>query len=545
MPPSARGSLATLILLALASLLPSPAAAHLSLLSSEPADGVHLTTVPSEIRLRFSEPVELAFTRLELLGPDGTPVELSEPGVAPGEPNVLVVRIEGSVAPGPHTIAWRTTSADGHPVRGRIGFTVDEEAEGLAAATAEQPPADDSPVHHDPALFPEGHGFTAGSPGYVVVRWLTFVGLLGVIGIVAFQLLVLGLVRRGREPEGILLLGLTRGRSALLGIAFSLLLVGAVLARLYAQSVALHGAGEAIDGAAISAILTRTTWGTGWLLQAVASVVVLVGFVLAWHRTPEPPLPVNRRSGHSGDSPLHAGDSGRGGAGYGTVAASAGVATDPAVERDPALHGSTESRGGAGMNLGWALAAIGAVVLAFTPALAGHAVATPARTWLAVLSDGIHVLGAGGWLGSLLAVVAVGIPAAMRLGPARRGPAVAAMVNAFSPTALFFAAVVTATGVLSATFHMGAFADLWQSDYGRTLLLKIGVLSLLFGTGAYNWRRVRPSLGDDAGGHRLRRSASVELAVGVVVLLVTAVLVATPPPLDPEPAADHTLTAPS
>jgi putative copper export protein len=43
---------------------------------------------------------------------------------------------------------------------------------------------------------------------------------------------------------------------------------------------------------------------------------------------------------------------------------------------------------------------------------------------------------------------------------------------------------------------------------------------------------VRPALGDDAGTARLRRSAAAELAVGALVLLATAVLVATPTPVD-------------
>lgn len=145
------------------------------------------------------------------------------------------------------------------------------------------------------------------------------------------------------------------------------------------------------------------------------------------------------------------------------------------------------------------LASIGAVVLAFTPALAGHAAAVSDYTALATLSDGLHIIGAGGWLGSLLAVLTVGIPVAMRLGRDKRGQAIAVLVHAFSPTALVFAALVTATGVLSAAFHLGSLADLWQSTYGRTLLLKLGVLSLVFGTGAYNWLRVQPALGEDEG----------------------------------------------
>jgi len=534
---STRGAVAALVLVLVAAALPTPAAAHLWLRSSEPADGAHLDAVPREIRMRFSEPVELAFTRLELLGPGGSRVPLGEFAVPTGEPSVLVVAIDGLIEPGAYTIVWRTTSADGHPVNGRIGFSVDAEAEGLEERVADEPAAA-APLHHDPEIFPDEGGFTAGSPGFVVVRWLTFVGLLGVIGIVAFKLLVLSSVRRARVTEALPLLApLTRG-SATLGLAFSFLLVAAVLARLYAQALALHGPGEALDWAAISAILNRTTWGVGWLLQAAATLVALAGFTVARHQSRgDARYVVGAADSHPRtDAPRAEAAAVSGDAQGGTT--SGGVATDVA-EHEIAAQDERSGADGSGIGIGWALAALGVVMLAFTPALGGHAVATPDRTWLAVLSDGLHVLGAGGWLGSLLAVVAIGIPVAMHLGREGRGRAVAALVNAFSPTALFFAVIVTATGVLSASFHLGSFADLWQSDYGRTLLLKIGVLSLLFATGAYNWLRVRPALGSEDGARRLRRSASLELGVGVVVLLVTAVLVATPPPMDMERATDQ------
>ena len=61
-------------------------------------------------------------------------------------------------------------------------------------------------------------------------------------------------------------------------------------------------------------------------------------------------------------------------------------------------------------------------------------------------------------------------------------------------------------------------------DSLRALLAGVAAL------GFYNWRRVLPTLGDDAATHRLRRSARVELGLGLVVLLVTAVLVALPTP---------------
>lgn len=183
---------------------------------------------------------------------------------------------------------------------------------------------------------------------------------------------------------------------------------------------------------------------------------------------------------------------------------------------------------------GWWLATLGAIALAFTPALSGHAASTPRYAFLAVASDATHVIGASGWLGSLLIVVIVGIPAAFRLERDQRDAAVAALVNAFSPTALAFAAITVLTGVFAAWLHVGAITNLWETEYGRTLLLKLGVLSVVALTGAYNWLRVRPALGTPQSTGRLKRSATVELVVASLVLAVTAVLVATPTAMDEE-----------
>ena len=108
-------------------------------------------------------------------------------------------------------------------------------------------------------------------------------------------------------------------------------------------------------------------------------------------------------------------------------------------------------------------------------------------------------------------------------------------MRAFSPVALVCAGLTAATGVLSAWVHLPALDALWTTRYGWFLLGKLALLSLVAALGAYNWRRVAPALGDATGSVRLRRSARAELAVGGAVLLVTAILVATPTPLDGMP----------
>ena len=170
---------------------------------------------------------------------------------------------------------------------------------------------------------------------------------------------------------------------------------------------------------------------------------------------------------------------------------------------------------------GWAGAALAALVLAATPALSGHAVGSERLTGLAVAADTLHVLAGGVWLGSL-AILTATLPAS----PATA----AAAVRAFSPVALAAAGIVVASGGFASWLHLGAVDALWRTGYGRMLVVKLALFALVAAVGAYNWRRMLPRLDAPDGLGRLRGSARAELAVALLVLLATAVLVATPLP---------------
>lgn len=177
----------------------------------------------------------------------------------------------------------------------------------------------------------------------------------------------------------------------------------------------------------------------------------------------------------------------------------------------------------------WAMASISAIVLAVTPALAGHAAASPRFTSLLIASDFLHVLGGASWLGSLLSVMVIGVPISLTLTDAARWQSVAALVNAFSPVALFSAGIVVVSGVIASLVHVQHLAGLWQTSYGRILLLKLALVALTLMTGAYNFRRVQPQLIREDGTARLRRSAVLELGLGFLILVVTGFLTGTSP----------------
>lgn len=452
-----------------------PVAGHSGLMRASPASGETVRTVPHELRLTFSESVEPAVARVELSGPRG-PVEIGTLSLHPDSSGVLIAPLQGLLAPGEHTVSWQVVGSDGHPVRGQYTFIIAQDAEGLASPDPVPPsPAQPAAPATEPTRSAAApHGFDAGSPAYAAIRWLGFIGLLGVVGAVSFRLIVLPLARIRQPALGEWLLAPAAARAALLGLGLAALLCLAAVLRLAAQSYALHG--EIAPHP--TALLLHTGWGTAWLVQALGAVLALVGFGMGWR----------------------------------------------------------------GWRVGWGIATAGALIASLSAGLAGHAAAVPRQPVLAPLADGLHVLGAGGWLGTLLILLAVGVPAALAGGSAQRGSAIATLVNAFSPAALAFAALVVATGAFGAWLHVGSLPALWGTAYGRTLLGKLALFALVLGLGAYNWRRVRPSLGrEEAAGH-LRRSASTELVVGALLLAVTAALVAIPtphePPMDAEPAPE-------
>jgi copper transport protein len=167
-----------------------------------------------------------------------------------------------------------------------------------------------------------------------------------------------------------------------------------------------------------------------------------------------------------------------------------------------------------------------AVALADTFADAGHSSIND-NYGLALLSDGAHVLAMATWLGGLVLLVAIVL---------RRHPDVLPdLLPRFSTVALGCLAVIVCTGAYQAIRTVGYWPALTETAYGRLVLVKIGALVVIVGLG-YAARRfvVEHYEAQDGatGPDRLaafRRGLAVEVGMGVAVLVVTSILVATLP----------------
>jgi methionine-rich copper-binding protein CopC len=96
---------------------------HLRLTASSPAKDTVLTAAPTRLVLTYSQEPQVRLSSITLTGPAGA-VALSPVVADSADKNKLVARVTGAMAPGAYTIAWRTASSDGHPIRGEIPFSI-------------------------------------------------------------------------------------------------------------------------------------------------------------------------------------------------------------------------------------------------------------------------------------------------------------------------------------------------------------------------------------------------------------------------------------
>jgi copper transport protein len=176
--------------------------------------------------------------------------------------------------------------------------------------------------------------------------------------------------------------------------------------------------------------------------------------------------------------------------------------------------------------------------LCVTPALAGHA-STLDPGWLLVPANVVHVTSMAVWVGGV-AMLLFALPAATRvLDRGDRSLMLATCVARFSAIALVAVGALVASGTAQAIVELDAFSDLTGTAFGRSILIKIGLLAALIGLGAWNRQRARPRLralaaeraAPGAVGVALRRSLRAEIVLMVVVLSVTAALVSYAPPV--------------
>ncbi|MFV0307718.1 MAG: copper resistance CopC/CopD family protein [Desertimonas sp.] len=151
-------------------------------------------------------------------------------------------------------------------------------------------------------------------------------------------------------------------------------------------------------------------------------------------------------------------------------------------------------------------------------ALEGHSRAESPAV-VAMSSDAVHLVAGAIWLGGLTVLTVLW----RRSAPAAH---LTAMVRRFSTAAAICVAAVTATGLVLGVMILPELSALWRTGYGRTLLIKVGLVAVVAGVGGLNRYVLLPRLRDgDRGRRSLFRLVGTETLLLVAVVIVAGFLV--------------------
>lgn len=121
------------ILLTVATMLAgaTPALAHTSLVSSDPANGAVIQAAPVTLTLTFTDSMQADFSTVTVTGQDGAGATVEE---LRSDGDAVVVTVAPLTRSGRYDVGYRVLSQDGHPVTGTVAFTLQLPAQSGAAA---------------------------------------------------------------------------------------------------------------------------------------------------------------------------------------------------------------------------------------------------------------------------------------------------------------------------------------------------------------------------------------------------------------------------
>ena len=457
---------------------PAPQAlGHAVVKEITPDDSGRVNASPDQVVVRFSEPVQLLQPGdLQVVDATGNPVSSGPGRVRAADASVIEVPVRDGLPPGTYTTRWRVVSADGHIIPGAAVFAVG-----------------DVPMAPPYLGGPGGaSGPTETSAWAVTARWVELVGIGGLVALLVFRLLVWRAAWRPPAP-----MPASQRDSALSWardawwIGFGALALVALLGEAAVLVVKTAGSlgtsvwGALGDPAGIVRVLADTRFGDLLQIRTLALFVVFalgVWRFLAEYRTDAAPAPAQADGGWR-----------------------------------PML-----------LMLVTALVALGSI------SAQGHA-STTALPELQVPMDALHAAMASAWVGGL-AIVAVYLLRLPKVAGEGGRTAAGLALSRFSALAVLAVALLVVSGVVRAFGQMTSPADLWESPYGWTILVKVGLL-VVASVLALRSRRIVSALRRRGGTPNaatlalVRRSAWAETGITLVVVAFSALLVGQVPPI--------------
>jgi copper transport protein len=447
----------------------APALAHANLVEASPPQGGEVSKPPGRVELRFSEPVDAEFDPVVVRNGDGVRVDKGEASVDPEDARVVLAGLE-KLPEGSYTVKWRVTSIDGHVVEGRYDFAV-------AAAGEDQSSGDDRGSGENTSQAAGTH--SGHHAGHDDGR---------------------GAGEAASPDQGDTVPEPAAGRAADIShgltLAATAFLAGLGPFAVFVWLPASRQSGERGSGA----IRSFGVLACGLLLAlAVAGVGELSSYAV---RASGQPLSTELFSQTLLDSRVGA-----------VWLVRLGLAL--------LVSASITAAAGSGRTWPWWAATGTSAMLLMTLTGLSHAAATGRP--LPLLADWTHAVAAAVWMGGLLGFAVALFSGPLRwLATDRQKKLRERSVRRFSVVATTAVVILACTGLYAAVLHVPSPQALLATPYGRALVAKLVLLTLLLAVGASNFLlRGRGPFG---------RLLVAELLLALGLFVATGVLTSLPPP---------------
>jgi copper transport protein len=256
-------ALAVMIAVGALVLVPATALAHAVLLKTTPSSSESLSSGPSQVQLLFSEPLDPAFSHVQVRDASGQLVDNGDSQVDPNNDQLLTASLRPGLPNGVYTVEWRNLSAiDVHPDEGQYRLFV-----GV-------------PVQIDAQSATSTASTLSATPETTLGRWWFYVAASLFAGVLATWKLVLAPLVADARPG---LQSKTRSRAYWLIVAGGMLLIVGTLFSAVAQAAAAANVPLAGGlGSPLGELLLRGRYASIWwprlgLEMASLSLIVFGG----------------------------------------------------------------------------------------------------------------------------------------------------------------------------------------------------------------------------------------------------------------------------
>lgn len=453
---------------------------HAVLVASTPNSDEQLERPPASLSLTFSETVALlAGSNVDVVDERGATVAAAAAMVNPADAKVIDLPLKPDLAPGTYTARFNIVSADSHAITGQFVFGVGDDPLKAAIAPARRGPGETS-------------------PWTISARLVEFICLGGLLGVLAFRWLVWRTSLRRLTPGANATAATDWAARSFWSVfgAFALVTLWAEGYLLVTKSASALGQSvfETIrNPAGVEQVLADTRFGTWWQIRVVLLIAVFL--IASWEFLVEP-------GGNRDAATMSAHD----------------TTTKTGAERISANLGRPVPT---------FMLAAALITCVVSVSIQGHASTAPLNG-VQVTADAIHLTAVSIWVAGI-GLLAWSLYRLPRVAGDEGRVAAASVLGRFSQVATAAIIAVVVTGTIRSFGELSGISQLWGTGYGRSIAIKIGLLAPIIVLALRNRRVISALAGvprpNNATLAMVRRTAALEFAVALVVVLVASVLV--------------------